>query len=117
MEKGLEGIRRGGRTGLIYMPMHYRYSPRAPNDPTPVLSKGRDKHVVIPRKAFNKSEPMFVRTHAGEVTLESGSCVIRVRKVKVLGHIHLTEHCEQPLFFDEVVDLVVGRYREHVRAL
>ena len=59
----------------------------------------------------------LVRTYAGEVMLESGSDVVRVRKVKVLGHVHLTEHREQPLLLDEVVDFVVERYREHVCTL
>ncbi len=58
---------------------------------------------------------MLVRTYTGQVTLESGSDVVRVQKVKVLGHGHLTEHREQPLLLDEVADLVVERYREHVR--
>ena len=57
---------------------------------------------------------MLVRTYAGE---ESGSDIVRVQIVEVLGHVHLTEYREQPLLLDEVVDLVVGHYRKHIRTL
>ena len=99
------------------MPLHDRNSPRALNDPTIVLTKRRHEHTVVPWKPPDKPQPMLVRTYAGEVTLKSGSDVVRVRKVEVLGHVHLTDHREQLLLLDEVVDLVVERYREHVRTL
>ena len=117
LEKEDDRPRRGGHTCLIYMPMHNRNSPRASNDPTLVLPKRRDKHMMVPRKALDKLQSALACTHASEVALESGSDVVRVRKVESLGHIHLTERREQPLFLDEVIDFVIESYRKHVRAL
>ena len=97
--------------------MHNRNSPRALNDPAFVLPKRGHEHMVVPCKPPDKSQPLLVCTYTGEITLESGSNIVCVRKVKVLGHVHLTEHREQPLLLDEVVDLMVESYRDHVRAL
>ena len=72
---------------------------------------------MIPSKALDKPQPMLVCTHPTEGALESRSDVVRVRKVEGLSHIHLTEYREQPLFLDEIVDLVIERDWKHVRAL
>jgi len=72
--------------------------------------------MMVPRKALDKPQPTLICSYAGEVALESGSDVVRIRKVESLGHIHLTEHREQPLFLDDIVDLVIERYWKHIRA-
>jgi hypothetical protein len=107
----------GGRTRLIYMPMHNRDSPRVPNDPGLILPKRGDKHMMVAGKPLDKPQSMLARTHAGEVALEGGGNIVCVRKVKVLPHIYLAERREQALLLDEVVDPVVERYVEHVCTL
>ena len=94
--------------------MHNRNNPRALDDPTFVLP---NEHMVAPCKPPDKPHTSLVCTYAGELTLESGSDIVCLRKVKVLGHVHLMEHREQPLLLDEVVDRVLESYRDHVRAL
>jgi hypothetical protein len=107
----------GRRTCLIYMLMHNMGSQWAHNDPSPVLPKCGDKHTMVPGNPFDEPQSMFTHIHAGEVALEGGGNIVCVRKVRVLCHIHLAEHCEQALLLDEVVDLVIERYGEYVHTL
>src|SRR5258706_37368 len=65
----------------------------------------------------NPNRCSFAPTRVRLCWRRSGSDVVRVRKVKVLGHVHLTEYREQPLLLDEVVGFVVERHREHVCTL
>ena len=73
--------------------------------------------MTVPSKALDKPQPMLVGTPVSQVALESRSDIVRVRKVEGLSHIHLTEYRAQPLFLEEIVDFVIERNWEDVRAL